>query len=160
MSDVEFDREPGGGVPPGELETKQPSGLWVLFITEMWERFSYYGMRALLVLYLIASTQTEIENSEGEMVANLNPGFGWTEANAAILYAIYTWAVYLTPIFGGWIGGQVSWHPSLDVVGRLDHRRRAYHAGRYRVVRSHRRPSCHSAVKSRGSDHLHHRPCC
>lgn len=103
LSDVEFDKEPGGGVPPGQLETRQPAGLWVLFITEMWERFSYYGMRALLVLYLIASTQSEIKDSEGEMVANLNPGFGWTEANAALLYAFYTWAVYLTPIFGGWI---------------------------------------------------------
>ena len=103
MSDVEFDREPGGGVPLDAIETAQPAGLWVLFITEMWERFSYYGMRALLVLYLIASTQSEIANSEGEMVANLNPGFGWSEANAAILYAIYTWAVYLTPIFGGLI---------------------------------------------------------
>lgn len=91
MSDVEFDREPGAGVPPGELQTKQPSGLWVLFITEMWERFSYYGMRALLVLYLIASTEST------------NPGFGWTEENASYLYAIYTMAVYLTPIVGGWL---------------------------------------------------------
>ncbi len=55
LSDVEFDREPGGGVPPSEIETRQPPGLWVLFITEMWERFSYYGMRALFVLFLIAS---------------------------------------------------------------------------------------------------------
>ncbi|MGI9471861.1 MAG: peptide MFS transporter [Rubripirellula sp.] len=103
MSDVEFDREPGGGVPPGQIDTKQPAGLWVLFITEMWERFSYYGMRALLVLYLIASTSREVENSDGEMVANVNPGFGWSEDSAYFLYAIYTWAVYLTPIFGGWL---------------------------------------------------------
>jgi POT family proton-dependent oligopeptide transporter len=89
MSDVEFDKEPGGGVPLGEIQTGQPAGLWVLFITEMWERFSYYGMRALLVLYLIASTRGE------------NPGFGWDEEKAYYLYAIYTWAVYLTPIFGG-----------------------------------------------------------
>jgi POT family proton-dependent oligopeptide transporter len=71
----------------------QPRGLWVLFATEMWERFSYYGMRALLVLYLIAST-------EGELTAG-NPGFGWSEESAYLLYGIYTWAVYLTPIFGG-----------------------------------------------------------
>ena len=104
MSDVEFDKEPAdGGVPPGEIQGFQPAGLWVLFITEMWERFSYYGMRALLVLYLIASTDLQVENSDGVMVDNFNPGFGWTEANAAILYAIYTWAVYLTPIFGGWL---------------------------------------------------------
>ena len=76
----------------------QPRAIWVLFITEMWERFSYYGMRALLVLYLIASTSEES-----------NPGFGWTEDSAYLLYGIYTWAVYLTPIFGGiladrWLG--------------------------------------------------------
>ena len=47
----------------------QPKGLWILFITEMWERFSYYGMRALLVLYLIASTDE----------TTFNPGFGWFE---------------------------------------------------------------------------------
>jgi POT family proton-dependent oligopeptide transporter len=103
MSDVEFDREPNGGVQPDQIDSNQPAGLWVLFITEMWERFSYYGMRALLVLYLIASTSSEIENSDGEMVANMNPGFGWTEGSAYLLYAIYTWAVYLTPIFGGWL---------------------------------------------------------
>ena len=71
----------------------QPKGLWVLFITEMWERFSYYGMRALLVFYLIASTQEEL--------ASGNPGFGWSEESAYLLYGIYTWAVYVTPILGG-----------------------------------------------------------
>ena len=54
-SNVEFDKEPEHAVPPSEFETHQPPGLWVLFITEMWERFSYYGMRALFVLFLIAS---------------------------------------------------------------------------------------------------------
>ncbi len=72
----------------------QPRGLWVLFITEMWERFSYYGMRALLVLYLIAST-----GDEDGLAAN--PGFGWAADDAYLLYGIYTWAIYLTPIFGG-----------------------------------------------------------
>ncbi len=91
IGNTEYDREPSGGVPPSELETRQPAGLWVLFITEMWERFSYYGMRALLVLYLIASTD------------GTNPGFGWDEASASMLYAIYTWAVYFTPIFGGYL---------------------------------------------------------
>jgi hypothetical protein len=74
-----------------------PAGLWVLFITEMWERFSYYGMRALLVLYLIQT------NAAG----SVNPGFGWAEADAYVLYAIYTWAVYLTPIFGGMIADRI-----------------------------------------------------
>ncbi|MFW6093927.1 MAG: peptide MFS transporter [Pseudomonadota bacterium] len=72
----------------------QPRGLWVLFLTEMWERFSYYGMRALLVLYLIAGTG-------GDDAPAANPGFGWSEDDAYLLYGIYTWAVYLTPILGG-----------------------------------------------------------
>jgi Dipeptide/tripeptide permease len=55
---------------------KQPAGLWVLFVTEMWERFSYYGMRALLVLYLISATD-----------GGSNPGFGWAEGDAYRLYA-------------------------------------------------------------------------
>src|SRR5262245_9109893 len=65
----------------------------------MWERFSYYGMRALLVLYLIASTREVLENGQ----PNANPGFGWTEESAFTLYGIYTWAVYVTPIVGGWL---------------------------------------------------------
>jgi proton-dependent oligopeptide transporter, POT family len=88
----------------------QPRGLWVLFITEMWERFSYYGMRALLVLYLIASTRDE--------VAGGNPGFGWTEESAYLLYGIYTWAVYLTPIFGGYLADRyLGTHRSLILGG-------------------------------------------
>ncbi|TWU45373.1 Di-/tripeptide transporter [Novipirellula aureliae] len=102
-----------GGKSPG-----QPAGLWILFITEMWERFSYYGMRALLVLYLIASTSSMVENSSGEIVPNINPGFGWSEASAAILYAIYTWAVYLTPIFGGWMADKfLGTHRSMLIGG-------------------------------------------
>ena len=53
-----------------------PIGLFVLFFTEMWERFSYYGMRAILVLYLVAET-TEI-----------NPGLGWTKGEALSLIHI------------------------------------------------------------------------
>jgi POT family proton-dependent oligopeptide transporter len=82
----------------------------VLFIAEMWERFSYYGMRALLVLYLIASTDGAL--SEG------NPGFGWSEESAYLLYGIYTWAVYLTPIFGGWLADRLlGTHRSLLIGG-------------------------------------------
>jgi proton-dependent oligopeptide transporter, POT family len=90
---------------------RQPRGLWVLFITEMWERFSYYGMRALLVLYLIASTG-------GVDQGAANPGFGWSEADAYRLYGIYTWAVYLTPILGGLIADRLlGTHRSLLVGG-------------------------------------------
>ncbi len=66
-----------------------PKGLFLLFGTEMWERFGYYGMRALLVLYLVASVQ--------------DGGFGWTNAQALSLYGTFTMAVYLTPVLGGWL---------------------------------------------------------
>ena len=91
-----------------------PKGLWVLFIAEMWERFSYYGMRALLVLYLISSTSEELAGG----AANLNPGFGWSEESAYLLYGIYTWAVYLTPIVGGWLADRfLGTHRSMIVGG-------------------------------------------
>lgn len=66
-----------------------PNSLFVLFFTEMWERFSYYGMRALLVLFLISET------TKG--------GWGWSRADATSLYAWYTMLVYLTPILGGYL---------------------------------------------------------
>ncbi len=68
-----------------------PVGLYILFFTEMWERFSYYGMRAILVLYLVA------EATSG------NPGLGWTDAEALSLYGTYTMLVYVSSIPGGWI---------------------------------------------------------
>ncbi len=68
-----------------------PIGLYVLFFTEMWERFSYYGMRAILVLYLVAET------TEG------NAGLGWTNGEALALYGWYTMLVYVASIPGGWI---------------------------------------------------------
>ncbi|MGB2742310.1 MAG: peptide MFS transporter [Cognaticolwellia sp.] len=66
-----------------------PKGLFLLFGTEMWERFGYYGMRALLVLYLVASVQ--------------DGGFGWTNQEALRLYGFFTMAVYITPMIGGWL---------------------------------------------------------
>ena len=68
---------------------KHPKALYLLFFTEMWERFSYYGMRALLVLYLIS------EVSEG--------GLGWSSAQAGQLYGLYTAFVYITPLIGGYL---------------------------------------------------------
>ena len=68
-----------------------PIGLYVLFFTEMWERFSYYGMRAILVLYLVAETQSA------------NPGLGWSNGEALALYGWYTMLVYVASIPGGWI---------------------------------------------------------
>jgi POT family proton-dependent oligopeptide transporter len=68
-----------------------PVGLYVLFFTEMWERFSYYGMRAILVLYLVAQTKGD------------NSGLGWTNGEALALYGWYTMLVYVASIPGGWI---------------------------------------------------------
>ncbi len=68
-----------------------PSGLFVLFFTEMWERFSYYGMRALLVIFLTSSIMGD------------NPGWGWPREYALAIYGSYTGLAYLTPILGGYI---------------------------------------------------------
>lgn len=68
---------------------KHPRGLMVLFYTEMWERFSYYGMRALLVLYLTAEVA--------------GGGFGLDRTTALKIYATFTGLVYLTPIIGGYL---------------------------------------------------------
>jgi proton-dependent oligopeptide transporter, POT family len=77
--------------PSGAEFLGHPVGLFLLFGTEMWERFSYYGMRALLVLTLVAGTKAA------------DPGFGWDNASALRLYGTYTALVYLTPIIGGWL---------------------------------------------------------
>ena len=69
-----------------------PRGLFILFFTELWERFSYYGMRAILVLYLTAET-TDM----------MNPGLGWSSKEALALYGWYGLFVYFTGIFGGYI---------------------------------------------------------
>lgn len=68
-----------------------PTGLYVLFTSEMWERFSYYGMRALLVLTLVEATNS------------MNPGFGMTSGDALLIYGYYTSLVYFTPLIGGWL---------------------------------------------------------
>lgn len=72
-----------------------PIGLYVLFFTEMWERFSYYGMRAILVLYITAK------------VVDSNPGMGWTDPEALALYGWYTMLVYVASIPGGIIADKI-----------------------------------------------------
>jgi len=66
-----------------------PKGLYLLFFTEMWERFSYYGMRAILILYLTKKLM------EG--------GLGMDEKYAMLLYGYFTGFVYFTPLIGGWL---------------------------------------------------------
>jgi proton-dependent oligopeptide transporter, POT family len=76
----------------------QPRALSTLFFTEMWERFSYYGMRALLVLYLTAPL---ISEDGGET------GLGFDDGTAVAIYGAYSGLVYLTPIAGGWIADRI-----------------------------------------------------
>lgn len=69
--------------------TRHPKGLYLLFFTEMWERFSYYGMRAMLILYL---TKTAMEG-----------GLGFDARQASLIYGFFTGFVYFTPLIGGWL---------------------------------------------------------
>lgn len=82
-----------------------PEGLFVLFFTEMWERFSYYGMRALLVLFLTSS------------IMGANPGWGWPRENALAIYGSYTSLAYLTPILGGYIADRIIGYRWAVVIG-------------------------------------------
>ena len=73
----------------------QPIGLFILFFTEMWERFSYYGMRAILTLYMVARTTDD------------NAGLGWSDGRALALYGWYTMLVYVMSIPGGIIADKI-----------------------------------------------------
>lgn len=84
-----------------------PAGLYVLFFTELWERFSYYGMRAILVLFLVAET------------TSANPGFGWTNEQALALYGWYTMLVYLASIPGGILADRLLGQKRTVMLGGL-----------------------------------------
>jgi POT family proton-dependent oligopeptide transporter len=71
----------------------QPRGLATLFFSEMWERFSYYGMRGFLLLYMSTSAALG--------------GLGLDTATAAVIYGVYTASVYLANIPGGWLADRV-----------------------------------------------------
>lgn len=94
-----------------ELKTRQiaghPAGLFILFFTEMWERFSYYGMRAILTLYLVSATTGQ------------NPGLGWTEMEALSLYGWYTMLVYVASIPGGIIADKLTGQKKAVMIGGL-----------------------------------------
>jgi POT family proton-dependent oligopeptide transporter len=77
----------------------QPRALATLFFTEMWERFSYYGMRAILVLYLIAPP---------DGASPPGGGLGFTNADAAAIYGTYVSLIYLLPLVGGWIADRLT----------------------------------------------------
>lgn len=82
-----------------------PAALFILFFTEMWERFSYYGMRALLTVFLIS------EITKG--------GWGWTNAEAMSLYGTYTMLVYATPLIGGMIADKLTGFRKAILIGAL-----------------------------------------
>ncbi|TBW28058.1 peptide MFS transporter [Gramella sp. KN1008] len=84
-----------------------PVGLYILFFTEMWERFSYYGMRAILVLYLVSAT------TEG------NAGLGWTQAEALALYGWYTMLVYVASIPGGILADKLFGQKRAVLIGGI-----------------------------------------
>ncbi|MGA4802720.1 peptide MFS transporter [Streptomyces lavendulocolor] len=77
-----------------------PRGLATLFLTEMWERFSYYGMRALLVYYLVSGGADAATGSQGG-------GLAMTAATATAIYSVYVSMVYLMAMPGGWFGDRV-----------------------------------------------------
>ena len=82
-----------------------PKGLFLLFGAELWERFSFYALRAVLVLYLTALT--------------VDGGLGWEKADALRLYGIYTGLVYLTPLIGGWIADNVTGRRKAVLAGAV-----------------------------------------
>ena len=86
-----------------------PKGLYVLFFVEMWERFSYYGMRAILTLYLAAPI----------LLGDPQSGFGWTNAETISFYGTYTMLVYLTSIPGGWIADKFIGQKKAVMLGGL-----------------------------------------
>ncbi|PIF01008.1 MAG: MFS transporter [Maribacter sp.] len=82
-----------------------PAGLFVLFFTEMWERFSFYGMRILLVLFLTAPIVSD------------NPGWEWPREHALALIGTYASLLYLTPIVGGYIADKLTGYYLAVVIG-------------------------------------------
>ena len=82
-----------------------PSGLFVLFFTEMWERFSFYGMRALLVLFLVSALGIG--------------GWDWPRENALALYGTYLALLYLTPIIGGTLADKYLGNRRAIIIGAI-----------------------------------------
>ena len=79
--------------PDGPQLFGHPKGLMTLFFTEMWERFSYYGMRALLILFMTASIA--------------NGGLGLDDVTSGAIYGLYTMGVYLFALPGGWVADRL-----------------------------------------------------
>jgi len=100
MSEFKF----GGSEVNQKTILGHPSGLFVLFFTEMWERFSYYGMRVLFVVFLV-----EIAFGDG----------AWARADALAMYGIYTGFVYFTPMLGGILADKFLGYRKAVLIGAL-----------------------------------------
>jgi POT family proton-dependent oligopeptide transporter len=87
------------------MKNRHPKGLYLLFATEMWERFSYYGMRSLLVLYLTKSV--------------LEGGMGISQSDASLIYGYFTGFVYFTPMIGGWLADNYLGQRKAIVIGAI-----------------------------------------
>lgn len=86
-----------------------PSGLFILFFTEMWERFSFYGMRVLLIQFLTAKV----------LFGDPMSGWGWSAEQAGALYGTYAMLLYITPIFGGVIADKYLGSRWSVIIGAL-----------------------------------------
>ena len=86
-----------------------PTGLYILFFVEMWERFSYYGMRAILTLFLAAPV----------IMGDPQSGYGWSNAETLSFYGTYTMCVYLMSIPGGWIADKFIGQKQAVMLGGL-----------------------------------------
>ena len=86
-----------------------PAGLYILFFVEMWERFSYYGMRAILTLFLAAPV----------IMGDPQSGYGWTNAETLSFYGTYTMCVYLMSIPGGWVADKFIGQKKAVMLGGL-----------------------------------------
>ena len=100
MSEMKF----GGSEMNQKTILGHPSGLFVLFFTEMWERFSYYGMRVLFVVFLV-----EVAFGDG----------AWERSDALALYGIYTGFVYFTPMIGGILADKFLGYRKAVLIGAL-----------------------------------------
>src|SRR5258708_37612131 len=93
----------GGAVPYPTAFFGPPRGLATLFFTEFWERFSYYGMRSLLILFMTADA--------------VQGGLGFTTSRAGAIYGLYTGSVYLMCLPGGWIADRLLGQRRAVLVG-------------------------------------------
>ncbi|MFD7289874.1 peptide MFS transporter [Streptomyces sp. NPDC059863] len=99
---------PSAPAGPEKTFFGHPRGLATLFMTEMWERFSFYGMRALLTIYLISGGPDASKGLQGG-------GLGMDLATTTAIYSIYLSMVYLLAMPGGWLGDRV-WGPRRTVT--------------------------------------------